>query len=380
MRNGHVCSLPLKLPDELPLLWEMDLGSPTHAGIAVNAKHCLITGRDPLDQFDHFLSVDPQTGQRQWEIFLPAIGNLDYGNASRSTPFLGEKFAWFQGAYGDCVCVELKTGTIHWQQNVISKYGPDRQLVWGLCSSPLIWKGQLFVNPGGAGSSLVSLNANTGTLNWKTPGNDFGYGSFIIASINKQQQIIGHDKTTLGGWDPATGKRLWSLTPEEKDDFNVPTPLFHRGRLIVATENNGTRVYGFDQQGKIIPEAIATQKELAPETITPVIAADRLLGISNGTLYCLKFPSLKIDWEANEPAFDSHATLITDDKRVLIAANGELFLIDATADYYKRISHQQIFEPGTPLHSHPAIQKNRLFIRGGNLMKCFKLENQHRRN
>jgi len=366
--------LPAKLPGKLPLAWEKDLGSSSHAGIAVNEKHCLIAGRDLLDQFDFFSSLNPATGELQWEVILPAVGNLDYGNASRSTPVLGEKYAWFQGAYGDCVCVELETGLIHWQQNVISKYGPNRQLVWGLCSSPLVWKGQLILNPGGAESSLVSLQANSGTLNWKTPGNDFGYGSFIIATINDREQIIGHDKTTLGGWEPITGKRLWSLTPKEQDDFNVPTPIFHQRKLIVATENNGTRIYAFDQQGKIISEPLATQEDLVPETITPVIAGDRLLGVSNGTLYCLEFPSLKILWEADEPAFDSHASLITDNRQVLITAAGGLFLVDATASNYKLISHQQIFEPGTELHSHPAIIYNRLFIRGGNRLKCFALE------
>ena len=365
--------MPAKLPGKLPLVWEKDLGSPSHAGLAVNEKHCLIAGRDPLDQFDVFSSLDPVTGETQWEVFIPAVGNLDYGNSSRSTPVLGKKYAWFQGAYGDCVCVELETGLIRWQQNVISKYGPKRQLVWGLCSSPLVWKGQLILNPGGAASSLVSLQANSGELNWKTPGNDFAYGSFIIATVNQQEQIIGHDKTTLGGWESLTGKRLWSLTPEEQDDFNVPTPIFYQGKLIVATENNGTRVYAFDQHHKIIARPIATQKALAPETITPVVAGNRLLGISNGTLYCLEFPSLKILWEAEEPAFDSHATLITDNKRVLITAAGELFLIDATANNYKVISHQQIFEPGTELHSHPAVLNNHLFIRGNNRLKCFVL-------
>ncbi len=365
--------MPAQLPEKLPLVWEKDLGSPSHAGIAVDAKHCLIAGRDPLDQFDVFSSLNPETGETQWEVFLPAVGNLDYGNSSRSTPVLGEKYAWFQGAYGDCVCVELETGLIRWQRNVILEYGPKRQLVWGLCSSPLVWKGQLILNPGGAASSVIALQANSGELNWKTPGNDFGYGSFIIAAINQQDQVIGHDKTTLGGWDPLTGKRLWSVTPEEQDDFNVPTPIFHQGKLIVATENNGTRIYTFDQQGKIVPKPIATQKALAPETITPVVAGNRLLGISKGTLYCLEFPSLKILREAEEPAFDSHATLITDNRRVLITAAGELFLIDATAGDCRVLSRQQIFERGTELHSHPAIINNRLFIRGNNRLKCFAL-------
>ena len=44
-----------------------------------------------------------------------------------------------------------------------------------------------------------------------------------------------------GGWDARTGRRLWTLVPPHSGDFNVPTPLVHEGRLMVATENNGAR-------------------------------------------------------------------------------------------------------------------------------------------
>ena len=47
---------------------------------------------------------------------------------------------------------------------------------------------------------------------------------------------MGHDATTLGGWDVATGERLWTITPQVPGDFNVPTPLIHKEHLIVVTE------------------------------------------------------------------------------------------------------------------------------------------------
>lgn len=356
------------------MVWEKKLNGVSHAGLAVNPRHCLIADRDPLDQFDVFTSLNPETGKLRWKIIHPAVGDLDYGNSSRSTPVLGHKYAWFQGAFGDCHCVELETGLVRWQQNVISAYGPQRKLIWGLCSSPILLGNQLILNPGGAASSLIALKAESGNLSWQSAGNDFGYGSLLVAKLGGRLQVVGHDKTTLGGWDAQTGTRIWSLVPKEKDDFNVPTPIIFEGKLIVATENNGTRMYAFDQQGKILPEPISYQPDLIPETISPVVAGNRLLGISRGTLYCLELPSLKIIWEASELAFDAHASLITDNKRLLIAADGELFLVDAQADHYHLVSHQELFEPGTPLYSHPAIMKNRLYIRGGGRLKCFALQ------
>ena len=76
-------------------------------------------------------------------------------------------------------------------------------------------------------------------------------------------QVVGHDAESLAGWDAASGERLWRLVPALEDDFNVPTPVPAGGRLLVSSENNGTRLYAFDDQGKIVPEPIALNDELA---------------------------------------------------------------------------------------------------------------------
>jgi hypothetical protein len=36
--------------------------------------------------------------------------------------------------------------------------------------------------------------------------------------------------------------RLWRLVPAFDGDFNVPTPIAVDGKLLVSTENNGTRL------------------------------------------------------------------------------------------------------------------------------------------
>ena len=91
----------------------------------------------------------------------------------------------------------------------------------------------------------------------------------IVATLGGKRQIVGYDKSSLGGWDVDTGKRLWRLAPPKKHDFNVPTPLVWQDRLIVSTENNGTRVYDFNSDGTIIPEPIAQNAELAPIRTRP---------------------------------------------------------------------------------------------------------------
>ncbi len=105
---------------------------------------------------------------------------------------------------------------------------------------------------------------------WKTPGDKAAFGSLIVGTFGGRRQIVGLDKHALCGWDLATGKQLWRIAPPRPNDFNVTTPVAVGDSLIVATENNGTRMFHFDKDGIIVPQPAAVNVDLAPDTQTPV--------------------------------------------------------------------------------------------------------------
>jgi outer membrane protein assembly factor BamB len=209
---------------------------------------------------------------------------------------------------------------------------------------------------------------------WTTPGKPASYGSLIAGELGGKLQIVGHDQTTLGGWDPETGKRLWTLAAASDQDFNVPTPIIHRGRLLVTTESDGTRVYDFDQEGQIVQEPRARFADLAPDTHTPVVAGDRLFGVSQW-LYCLDLAaSLKEVYHAKDDAFRDHTSLIaTDDKLLVCSSTGELILLDAKASAHNVLGRLQVFEDEAGLLSHPALVGQKLYIRGSREIVCVDL-------
>ena len=116
------------------------------------------------------------------------------------------------------------------------------------------------------------LDRFTGNVLWTTPGDPPGYASFVLARLGGLEQVVGYDAISLGGWDPETGRRLWRLLPEREGDFNVPTPLVVGDKLLVATENNGARLYAFGPEGKIQPQPLAKNEDLCPDTSSPVAA------------------------------------------------------------------------------------------------------------
>src|SRR5438105_7474886 len=134
----------------------------------------------------------------------------------------------------------MATGKPVWEIDVKETFAANDERKWGFSSSPLIVEDKLILNPGGEKASLVALDPKSGKVLWKTPGKPASYGNFLAGTFGGVQQVIGWDKDTLGGWEVATGKRLWEWKPETKSVFNVPTPLAWGDKLLVAVESNGT--------------------------------------------------------------------------------------------------------------------------------------------
>lgn len=365
----------MALPAALHIVWQRKLGGSGLGGVAATPHYVVFGDRDLDDFNDVFRCLDAADGTPLWTVSHPAIGKLDYGNTPRATPLIDGDHVYLLGAFGDLYCAKLATGEVVWSRNLRLEFGVTAKLIWGTCSSPLLADGKLIVNPGGELASLVALDPKSGDVLWQTPGGEAGFGSLIVGSFAGVQQIVGHDRTTLGGWEIQTGKRLWTLTPPAKGDFNVPTPIQVGDRLLVGTENNGTRLYAFDPLGRIIPQPVAMNDDLAPDMSTPVVVDDRVFCVWED-LFCLDLKAgLRTLWTGKDAAFGTYAAVIGGRNRVLvIGKRGELILADTRADRFEVVSRLRVFDEGpAEFYSHPALVGYRLYIRGATSVVCVNL-------
>jgi outer membrane protein assembly factor BamB len=355
------------------VVWSTRTGSTGLGGVAATTDYVIYSERGLNNTMDVFRCLKADTGEELWAFRHPAPGELDYGSSPRTTPLIVGEHVYFYGAWGHLHCVELKTGVPIWQMDVRAEFNVEK-LTWGHCGTPLLVDGKLIVAPGAPDASLVALEPLTGKVLWKTPGEPASYGSLIVATLGGKKQIVGHDATTLGGWDIATGKRLWTLKPRKEGDYNVPTPMVAGDRLVVTTENNGTRVYDFDVNGVIKPTPIAVSMELTPETHSPVIVGDFVFGIWT-RMVCLDWKQgLKTRWTGEDDAFVMHTSIITDGQRLLvISSEGELILISATAEKFNILSRMKALQDEKGVYSHPALIGTRLYLRGSDRIVCIDL-------
>lgn len=344
------------------------------AGVAATRDAIIVADRDPADRVDIFRCYNAD-GSDRWTLRSPAPGNLDYGNSSRATPLIFGELVFLSGAQGHFHAVELATGKVRWKKNFQRDFGGPEKLSWGFCSSPIVADGRLILHPGGPASALVALDPETGDVIWKVPGRAPGHSSLVLATFGGQKQLVGYDVDSLGGWDLATGNRLWSLKPERPGDFNVPTPIVGDGQLIVATENNGARIYGFDAKGLINPRELAVNDHLRPDCHTPILIRQRLFGVSGG-LFCLDAArQLAEIWHSDDDVFQEYASLVASPRHVLITSlKGQLILINVSDDKFQKISELQLFDDEAGLYSHPALVGRRLYVRGSKSLVCVDLD------
>ncbi len=349
------------------------------AGLAATDRDILVTDRDALDTQDIFRCLNAETGEERWNVRDFGKGQLDFGNAPRATPQIIGDLVIFYNAFGRLQCVRLATGEVVWKKDLTKEFKVRELPTWGTTSSPLLIDGKLIVNPGGEAASIVALKPDSGEIIWQTAGDKAAFGSLIVGKFGGRRQIVGHDHRGLCGWDIETGKQLWRLVPPRRGDFDVPTPIAVGNRLLVSTENNGTRLYEFDNQGAIVPQPMAVQEELAPDTHTPVVLGDRVFGVWQG-LYCLDLAQgLKTIWKADDSAFNDYLTAIAAGNRVLLVTkHGELLLIDASADHFQLISRQKVFDDDPGVYSHPALVGHRMYVRGSDEIVCLELEKGQR--
>jgi len=373
-RNGIAAHLPAHLPGRLKVVWSRPLNSRGLAGIAATNQYVLVADRTATDSGDLFHCLDAATGNDVWQLTYPTSGTTkDYGNVPRATPLVLGGKVFTLGCLGDLNCIDLASGKVRWSKHLVRDFGA-RVPTWGYCASPLVVDGKLIVNPGAKRAAVVALDCETGKEIWRCAGLPPAYASFILGTFGGVRQIVGYDEKSLGGWDSTTGKRLWTLVPHLPGDFNVPSPIDASGKLIVATENNGARLYDFGADGCIKTAPAATNVDLVPDMSTPVLIRHKLFGCS-GSLYCLDVAKgLAIRWNGEDDALANYASLIAADGRVLVATHhGELLLVDSEADKFTILSRLRVFPEGSEVLSHPAIVRNRLFLRDMTKIVCIDL-------
>lgn len=367
---SHSPFVPAKLPATPVFLWRAPLTSQGLGGVA--ATESVVICSDKNEETDIWRCFDAATGQSLWEFAYAAPGQMDYTSAPRATPVIDGDKVFLFSALGQLHCVALKNGALKWSRDLLIDYAGELP-TWGYCATPLLVD-DLVIVPGAATNAfLVAFDRRRGALRWKTSGAMPGYGNFICAEFGGRRQIVGCDAESAGGWDPKTGKRLWTIPSEFPSEFKVPTPLKLGGRLLLAAEQSGARLHGFDKQGRAIPKPLFENTDVNPDVTSPVEVDGMIWLTTNNGLYCLD-ANLKIVWRLEQEPFNDPAQLIAGNGRVLVLTNkGALALLPSRP---AAATKPQLLSLVTDVEvwSQPALVRGRFYVRTDAELLCLSLD------
>ena len=382
-RDGFVESkkksfLPSKLPAEAKFIWSMDLSSQSLGGICATDEYVIVSDKTADGIQDLWRCLDATTGDEVWQLKYDAAGEMDYTNSPRASAAIKDDKVYLLGAFGDLHCVDLSSGSIIWKCDLIEKFGGEVP-TWGFCGTPLLVDNKVIVSTASTEAALVALDCDTGKMVWQCQGIEPGYGSFIVGTFGGKRQIVGHDAKTLGGWDIDSGKRLWTVKPPQDHDFNVPTPLQVGDKLLAATENNGARLYAFNNDGTIQQEPTAINEDFAPDIASPVLVDGLIWGVCYGGMSCIDPANgLETVWISEDEPFNDHASFIAGRGNLLVVLkNGMISVMPSRPEKNFIPATLTVFEStddfDPEVWSQPALVDNRLYLRSESRIACLLL-------
>ncbi len=112
-------------------------------------------------------------------------------------------------------------------------YDPDYQ--WEHGSSPIIYRDLVIVQADMQKDSFIAAySLKNGKLVWKTPREEISsWGTPTIYEGKTRAELITNGSKAIRGYDPATGKELWRLTPNS--EVTTPTPFVARDLIYVTS-------------------------------------------------------------------------------------------------------------------------------------------------
>jgi outer membrane protein assembly factor BamB len=363
--------------------------------------------RDTLAGKERVLCFNLKTGKPLWKAEYPCTYEISYPAGPRATPLVADGKVYTLGAMGDLYCLDADKGTHVWSKNFRRAYNA-RVPMWGFAAHPLLEGDKLICLVGGANSTVVAFDKNTGKELWKAlSARELGYcPPTMIQAGGKRQLIIWHPRAVVS-LDPDNGKVYWSEKCNIKAGMTIPTPRQQGDLLFLTSFYNGGMMFKLAQdrpaaeflwKGKhYLPRPGSEQPDrtdgLHCVMNTPVFKDGYIYGVcSYGQLRCIKATTGERVWETLKATGGkverwANAFLVAQgDRYFLFNEQGDLIIARLTPKGYEEIDRAHILDPTnkmarTPwtrrdrlvLWSHPAFADQAMFARNDKELVCVDL-------
>jgi outer membrane protein assembly factor BamB len=347
---------------------------------------------EQIDARECVTALEITTGNVVWRATFPgkhfqALGGL--GPRSTPTIYAGKVFA--QTAKGIVVCIELDSGAILWQQDLlqianIDQDTSEKSITWGRSGSPLVFDNQVVVPLGGKSGdpklkSLISFQIETGEIIWTGGSSQISYASPNLQTLCGVRQIVSVNEGCATGHNPANGDQLWSTAWPSKSNGDAcasqPVSIGDRrvllgkgyalGSKVVELESASSSDNPYNPSSWKVRDVWSNPRMLKTKFTSAIHYQDFVYGLSDGVLECVNpIDGVRV-WRGSR--YGQGQAIIVDGYILVTTEDGRIALVkaDPTGDG-KSIAELQVLDGIT--WNVPTVAGPYLLVRNGERVAC----------
>jgi len=369
-RNGWVEHFqpPAQWPDEVKKGWQVEVGTGYSSPLVANG---LVYQHARQGKDEAVYCFELKTGKLKWRQnyavpFKASPGGERHGAGPKSSPALADGRLFTMSITGDLSAWNAESGKRLWRTDYGSRFQPNRPN-WGVATSPIVDGERVIVHFGNDDNgALVAFGVESGAEVWSQGSDGPSYSSPLVVEIHGVRQVVEWNHRALVGVDSESGRFLWEFPfPHIGGDQNMPTPVFHRGRVLLGGENRG--IHCLEPQANDGTWSVKErwhQEEVALNMSTAVVNGDWLFGFSHynkGQFFCLDIESGKVLWQGPGRTGDNVMFLSAPGYIVALINDGRMQIIAARGDRFEQVASYRVAESNT--YAPPVLLPNGFLVK-----------------
>jgi len=213
------------------------------------------------------------------------------------------------------------------------------------------------------GGKVMALDCFTGQTVWETTRNTkISWSSPILAVVGDKHQLILSADPLVAGYDPDSGKELWSIDCMMGEVG--PSPAFGSGLVFAANEY--AKLVAI-RPGPASATVVWESDEYLPEVASPVVSGGLVfIATSYGVLAVFDAKTGEKYWEHECTAGFYASPLVADGKLFALDVEGVMHIFEVNQE--KKLIGEPTLGEGTV--ATPAFAPGRIYIRGNEHLYC----------
>ncbi len=320
----------------------------------------------PSDLRLHVIAINRESGKILWDESVPPLNRVqkitkrivDHGYAS-GTPVCDETGVYaFFGTSG-VVAYDLK-GKLKWRADV-----GDKTAGFGSAASPILYKDFVIVNASIESQTVYALNKNNGEIAWKAENIVRAWTTPSIVNLpDGKQELVVNQKNQILGFDPDTGKKLW--TCEGIQDYVIPVVVQNDGILYcLGGRSNRSIAVRPGGRGDVTKTHKLWEVNVGANVTSPVFHDGYLYWASDrGIAFCLNARNGEVVYKNRLPTKARlYASIVMADQKLYITTRDNGVVVLKAVPEYIELAQNEIETDEGLFNASPAVSEGSLYLR-----------------